>query len=199
MSALMKRKQNPLFVLAILGFIVVAVGAWWVLVHQVQISVDTTLARAAALEAEVTKGKSFLTVRPDDKTTSATIIRTADDLERRIPVGRHDLQFAQHFEKAANAAGILEFSYEVVGGMALAEDSEPVKKTANDLLALNPDKLKSVDVTLSFKASYSQMVSLVRAAYQSPWHVEINQIEMSRGENPSQTMKGRMSTRYYYQ
>lgn len=199
MSALMKRKQNPLFALAIIGVIVVAVGAWWVLVHQVQLSVDHTLAQAEALEAEVSKGKSFLTVRPDDKTTSATIIKTADDLERRIPFGRHDLQFAQHFEKAANEAGILEFSYEVVGGMALAEEGDETKKTANDLLALNPDKLKSVDVTLSFTASYAQMVSLVRAAYQSPWHVEIGQIELTRGETPSQTMKGRMSTRYYYQ
>lgn len=199
MSALMKRKQNPLFVLAILGFLVVAFAAWWVLVHQVSLKVEQTNAQAAALEAEVAKGTSFLTVRPDDKATSATIIRTADDLERRIPVGRHDLAFAQHFEKAAKEAGVLDFSAEVVGGMALAEDAEATKRTANDLLALNPDKLKSVDVNMTFRAPYAGVVALVRAAYESPWHVEISQLELTRGEKPSLTMKGRVSMRYYFQ
>lgn len=200
MSGIAKRRQNPIFALGVIGIIVVSVGAWWGFVRSVDREADAIFAKAASLEAELGKGRAFLESRPDDQVTLDAVARTAANLEKRIPAGRHDLQVAQHFEKAAAAAGLLEFSYEVVGGMALTQEGDRPARSPAETLALNPNDLKSVSITLTFRGTYSQMVSLVRAAYESPWHIEINGLEMARDKKtPSLNMQGRLLTRYFYQ
>lgn len=191
--------QPPLFALGIGAIIIIAIGSWWGLVHRVDATVEETYARAIALEAEVTKGRDFLAGRSGEKLILESTLRTAEDLRRRIPNGRQDLQVAQHFEKAATLAGVLGFAYDVVGGMALTKTAAVEKeKTPNELLDWDPSELQSVDIMLEFTGSYSQLVSMLRAAYESSWHIEIKSFEQARTGGPSLNMKTRIHTRYYY-
>lgn len=199
MTDIAKRRQPPLFALAIVGFVVIAVGAWFLLVRSVDLKAEETYARAQALEAELARAREFFATRPSDKVILDTITVATEQKRRRIPNGRQDLKVAEHFEKAAATLGVSNFKYEVVGGMALETAAAEAAKFPAEVLATNPNTLRSVDINLTFEASYNQLVALVRAAYESPWHIEITGLELSRGQKPSFNMKGRLLTRYYYQ
>lgn len=199
MSKVNRKNQPPLFGLALGALVLVAIGAWWVLVRQVDVAAEENYAKAIALEAEVTKGRDFLSGRSGEKDILESTLRTAKDLERRIPNGRQDLQVAQHFEKAATLSGVMGFAYDVIGGMALSKSaSSDDEKTPTETLDWDPSELKSIDIVLEFSGSYAQLVSMIRAAYESTWHIEIRNFELQRGSGPSLNMQARMHTRYYY-
>lgn len=199
MTDIAKRRQPPFFALAVVGLVAVAIAAWFLLVRSVDVKAEETYARAQALESELARAREFLATRPSDKVILDNITQATEQKRRRIPTGRQDLKVAEHFEKAAATLGISDFKYEVVGGMALEAAKVEEKKFPAEVLANNPNSLRSVDINLTFDGSYNQLVSLVRSAYDSPWHIEITGLELSRGPKPSLNMKGRLLTRYYYQ
>lgn len=196
-----RKNQPPLFALAIGGLFLIAVGAWWGLVHRVNVAVEETYAQAIALEAEVAKGRDFLAGRSGEKVVLESTLRTAEDMRRRIPNGRQDLQVAQHFERAAALAGVLGFNYDIVGGMALGKSATAATddEAPDKLLDWDPSALQWVDIKLEFTGSYGQLASMIRAAYESTWHIEIKSFDIERGTSgPSLNMKTNILTRYYY-
>jgi Tfp pilus assembly protein PilO len=194
-----KRKASSIPVEpVVIGLLAALCGlAWWGLVTRQQEALDAKVQEADALEAEVAKATQYLRSRPAEDQIRKEISTAAERIKQRVPEGRMDIAVATYLQQRAAAAGLTDFKYDVVGGMALPKEKPDADKPPEERLVLDPDKLLSQVIVLDFTGPYAGFVKFVRGIAEAPWVVEVIQTDLRKDKD--RALEGRITVRYYFQ
>ncbi len=197
--SLQRRSSNrPKLLLALVVLLALGGASYYLLVWREDVACVRAQAEADLLEAELAKGRAYLAGRPDDKLSLAEIHEAAATLQKRVPLGRKDIAVAQYCQLRAADAGITDFKYEVVGGMALPDEKPATKSAPEERLVVQPGQLKSQLISMEFSTRYLGLLKLEKALSEAPWLLELVKVDL-RHDAAGPDVSAHLTVRYLYQ
>jgi hypothetical protein len=196
-TSIQKRSALPLIAGALVAAIAVGATMYEMLVVREEAATEAARAEADQLQEQVDRARAYLASRPDDKLSAGEVHVAALELARRVPIGRKDIAVAQYCQLRAADAGITDFKYEVVGGMALPDEKPGTEKPAEERLGLEPAKLQGQLISMEFSTEYKTFLKFVKTLSEAPWLLEVVSVDLRKDKH--EEVEARVMLRYLYQ
>lgn len=197
-STVQRRKTSgALLPLVLVGGGLVGAAGWYTLVLREDQAAQAAMVEADRLQGEIARAQAYLRGRPQDAKSNEEVHAAAVLLQKRVPVGRADIAVAQYCQLRAADAGLADFKYDVVNGMALPLEHPEAERAPEERLVLEPLRLQSQLISMDFSARYRDFLSFQKALADAPWLLEVTSLNLKRDKDNA--VVAHLTLRYLYQ
>lgn len=177
----------------VLGLLIFAV-----LIAREQVQTKAYTGKAKRLDEEIAKANDYLRRHQNDKLERQFIDDVAADVKRRIPYGPVDLDLVEYLQAEAVKSNIIDMKADVVGGIKVPRPKDEDTRTATQRLVIDPTRLQSTTVDITFTSRYRDALLFLRSLSQGSWPVEIVSLNMER-QIPGPKIAVKIEVRYLYE